>query len=43
MSLIDYIVLVVYFLSMAAIGVWCMKKVKHQEDLFLGGRAFATR
>ena len=40
MSLIDYIVLVVYFLSMAAIGVWCMKKVKHQEDLFLGGRTF---
>ena len=40
MSLIDYIVLAVYFLAMAAIGVWCMKKVKHQEDLFLGGRTF---
>ena len=37
---IDYIVLIVYFLSMAGIGLWCMKKVKHQEDLFLGGRTF---
>ena len=40
MTTIDYIVLVVYFLAMAGIGLWCMKKVKHQEDLFLGGRTF---
>ena len=40
MILIDYIVLVIYFLAMAGIGLWCMKKVKHQEDLFLGGRTF---
>ena len=40
MSLIDYFVLVAYFLAMAGIGLWCMKKVKHQEDLFLGGRTF---
>ena len=40
MILIDYIVLIVYFLAMAGIGLWCMKKVKHQEDLFLGGRTF---
>ena len=40
MSPIDYFVLVAYFLSMAGIGLWCMKKVKHQEDLFLGGRTF---
>ena len=40
MATIDYVVLVVYFLAMAGIGLWCMKKVKRQEDLFLGGRTF---
>ncbi len=36
----DYIVLVVYFLVMTAIGKASMLKVKKQEDFFLGGRGF---
>ncbi|HID76835.1 MAG TPA: sodium:solute symporter family protein [Planctomycetaceae bacterium] len=40
MAPIDYVVLVVYFLGMAGIGVWSMGKVKRQEDFFLGGRSF---
>ncbi len=36
----DYIVLIVYFLVMAAIGFASMLKVKKQEDFFLGGRGF---
>ena len=37
---IDYLVLVVYFIGMVAIGIWSMKKVKGQEDYFMGGRGF---
>ncbi|MBC8870682.1 MAG: sodium:solute symporter family protein [Planctomycetes bacterium] len=40
MTTIDYVVLVVYFLAMAVIGVWSMLKIKKQEDFFLGGRSF---
>ena len=40
MTALDYLVLVVYFLVMAAIGVASMLKIKRQEDYFLGGRAF---
>ncbi len=40
MDTIDYIVLAVYFLGMAGIGVWAMKRVKGQEDFFMGGRSF---
>ena len=36
----DYVVLVVYFLVMTAIGIASMLKVKKQEDFFLGGRSF---
>ena len=36
----DYIVLVVYFLIVAGIGVWSMLRVKGQEDFFMGGRSF---
>ena len=36
----DYVVLVVYFLVMTAIGIASMLKVKQQEDFFLGGRGF---
>ncbi len=37
---LDYIVLIVYFLGMAAIGFWSMRRVKVQEDYFMGGRSF---
>lgn len=40
MIAIDYIVLVVYFLVLAGIGIYCMRRVKKQEDFFLGGRSF---
>lgn len=37
---IDYLVLVVYFAGMVAIGIWSMQRVKGQEDYFMGGRGF---
>lgn len=40
MGLIDYIVLFLYFATMVAIGIWSMKRVKGQEDYFMGGRGF---
>ena len=40
MNVIDYIVLIVYFITMVAIGIWSMRKVKGQEDYFMGGRGF---
>lgn len=40
MSLADYLVLIVYFGSMAGIGFWVMRSVKKQEDFFMGGRQF---
>lgn len=40
MTVLDYGVLVGYFLMMAALGLIAMLKVKDQEDFFLGGRAF---
>ena len=40
MQLIDYIVLVLYFVGMIAIGFWAMRRVKDQEDYFMGGRGF---
>lgn len=40
MSFLDYLVLIGYFAAMAGIGYWSMRRVKNQEDYFLGGRAF---
>ena len=40
MTTLDYIVLVGYFVGMAAIGIVCMLRVKAQEDFFMGGRSF---
>jgi solute:Na+ symporter, SSS family len=40
MNLLDYIVLITYFVAMTGIGVWAMRRVKGQEDYFLGGRSF---
>lgn len=40
MSVLDYIVLVVYFTAMVGIGLWAMRRVKGQEDYFMGGRGF---
>ncbi len=40
MNFVDYVVLVAYFASMIGIGIWAMKRVKGQEDYFMGGRGF---
>ncbi|MGI9474678.1 MAG: sodium:solute symporter family protein [Rubripirellula sp.] len=40
MQLIDYLVLITYFLVMIAIGIWAMRRVSDQEDYFMGGRGF---
>ncbi len=40
MGIIDYIVLFLYFAAMVAIGIWSMRRVKGQEDYFMGGRGF---
>lgn len=40
MTAIDFIVLIFYFATMIAIGIWSMRRVKDQEDYFLGGRGF---
>src|SRR6056297_1311625 len=40
MTWIDYAVLLLYFTTMVAIGIWAMRGVKGQEDYFMGGRGF---
>ncbi len=40
MTPIDYTVLILYFIVMVAIGLWAMKRIKKQEDYFMGGRGF---
>ncbi|MCH2203137.1 MAG: sodium:solute symporter family protein [Fuerstiella sp.] len=40
MDTIDYLVIAVYFVGMAGIGIWAMSRVKGQEDFFMGGRSF---
>ena len=40
MQLVDYIVLGGYFLLMIGIGVWSSRRIKKQEDFFMGGRSF---
>ncbi len=36
----DYVVLILYFCVMVGIGIWAMRRIKDQEDYFLGGRGF---
>lgn len=40
MSTLDYLVILAYFVVMVLIGLWAMKRVKGQEDYFMGGRGF---
>ncbi len=40
LNMIDVIVIIVYFLVMLYIGYLAMKRIKGQEDFFLGGRSF---
>ena len=40
MHVADYLVLTGYFGLMVGIGIYCSRRIKHQEDFFLGGRGF---
>ncbi len=40
LDVIDLVVILVYFVTLVAIGFWCMKRIKNQEDFFLAGRSF---
>ncbi|MCD4830391.1 MAG: sodium:solute symporter family protein [Anaerohalosphaeraceae bacterium] len=40
LSIIDIIVIGLYFAVMISIGIWSMRKIKNQEDYFLAGRSF---
>ncbi|HUU26439.1 MAG TPA: sodium:solute symporter family protein [archaeon] len=40
LSIADLLVIVLYIGAMIGIGYWSMKKIKSQEDFFMGGRAF---
>ncbi len=40
MTWIDFTVLILYFVVMVLIGLWSMRRVKGQEDYFMGGRGF---
>ena len=40
MSVLDWIVVAIYFATMVGTGVWASRRVKNQEDYFMGGRGF---
>lgn len=40
MTWIDFAVLIAYFVTMILIGLWSMRRIKDQEDYFMGGRGF---
>ncbi len=40
MTRLDYLVLIIYLIVMVLIGIWAMRRVKKQEDYFMGGRGF---
>ena len=40
LSVADFVVIVLYISLMLGIGYWSMKRIKNQEDFFMGGRAF---
>ena len=37
---LDWVVLVLYFIGIAGIGIWSATKVKDMTDFFMGGRRF---
>jgi len=40
LSYADLVVIFLYILAMIAIGYWSMRRIRSQEDFFMGGRAF---
>ena len=39
-SIIDWIVLLIYFIGITALGLWTYKKIKSSADFFMGNRRF---
>ena len=42
LKLIDLLMIAGYFAAVMAIGFWASRKVKNEEDFFLGGRKFSA-
>jgi len=42
LTVADIAVVVLYTVGMIGIGYWSMKKIKNQEDFFMGGRGFGN-
>ncbi len=40
LTLIDILVILLYFAVIVAIGIWSSRRIKNQEDFFLAGRGF---
>jgi SSS family solute:Na+ symporter len=40
LSIIDIVVIAIYFIAIIWIGVWASRRIKNQEDYLLGGRKF---
>lgn len=40
MATADIVVIIGYFAAILAIGLWSMRRIRNQEDYFLGGRRF---
>jgi len=40
LPLLDLVVIVVYFAAIIAIGAWCARRIRGEEDYFLAGRRF---
>lgn len=40
LAIADIVVIILYFLGVIGIGIWSMKRIKGEDDFFLGGRKF---
>jgi SSS family solute:Na+ symporter len=40
MTTLDWIIVALYFVGMAGVGIWAMRRVHTQDDFFMGGRGF---
>ncbi len=39
---VDVITIILYFAVVLIIGIWASRRIKNQEDYFLGGRRFGN-
>ncbi len=42
MTLIDWIILIIYLIRIVGMGVWLARRQKSSDDYFLGGRKMGT-